>query len=120
MRIALCQIDTIPGDVPGNVEKIRRAAAEAAAKRADLAIFPELSVVGYCPRDLLFRRRFLEAADASTEALAKESGAMGLVIGTVGRNASGAGRPFTNDAVFLADGKVLGRVAKELLPTYDV
>jgi NAD+ synthase (glutamine-hydrolysing) len=119
-RIALCQIDTIPGDVPGNVEKIRTAAAEASRGGADLAIFPELAVVGYCPRDLLFRRRFLEAADAATEGLARSSGEMGIVVGTVGRNASGAGRPFTNDAAFLANGRVLGRVQKSLLPTYDV
>src|SRR5437879_5854739 len=100
LRIALCQIDTVPGDVPGNVDKIRRAAAAALAERADLAIFPELSIVGYCPRDLLFRRRFLEAADEATADLARTSGRMGLIVGTVGRN-PGTGRPFTNDAVFL-------------------
>jgi NAD+ synthetase len=119
LKVALCQINTVPGDVPGNVAKIRRAAGEAEAGGADLALFPELSIVGYCPRDLLFRRRFLEAADDAVAELARASGRMAIVVGSVGRN-EGRGRPFTNDALFLAGGSVLARVQKTLLPAYDV
>lgn len=119
LSVALCQIDTVPGDVPGNVAKIMTAAAEADRAGADLAVFPELSIVGYCPRDLLFRRRFIEAADEATSALRALTGRMAIVVGTVGRN-RGVGRPFTNDAVLLADGREVARVHKALLPAYDV
>src|SRR5438034_757441 len=115
-RVALCQLNTLPGDVPGNLQKIRLGAGEASRLGADLAAFPELCLVGYCPRDLLFRRRFQEAAEGALSELAAESGSMGLLIGTFGRNTKDRGRPFTNDAVLLSEGRVRARVAKTLLP----
>jgi NAD+ synthetase len=120
MKVALCQINTVPGDVPGNVDRIRRAAHAAAERGAELAVLPELAIVGYCPRDLLFRRRFIEAADRALADLARSSGAMGIVVGTVGTNPSRVGRPFTNEAVLVANGGVVARVRKTLLPAYDV
>jgi NAD+ synthase (glutamine-hydrolysing) len=118
-RVALCQIDTVPGDVPGNAARIRAAAAEAEGAGADVALFPELALVGYLPRDLFFRRRLYEASEAALRELAAASGRTGLVVGCFGRN-PGRGRPFTNDAALLADGRVVARVSKSLLPAYDV
>ena len=74
LRIALCQINTIPGDIPGNVARIREVAGTVASLGADLAVFPEMAIVGYSPRDLLFRRRFVEAAEAALRELAAEAG----------------------------------------------
>ena len=118
-RVACCQIDTVPGDVPGNAAKIREAATRATALGADLALFPELALAGYLPRDLFFRKRLFEACEAAIAELARNSGPTGLVVGTFGRNL-GRGRPFTNDAVVMADGVVVARVSKTLLPAYDV
>ena len=53
MRIALCQINTVVGDLVGNTRRILRDAERAAAEGADLAVFPELCVTGYPPPDLL-------------------------------------------------------------------
>ena len=117
-RIALCQIDTLPGDIPGNVDLIVDAATRAAEGSAELCVFPELAVVGYCPRDLLFRERFVEAAEAALEDLARRC-PVPVLVGTVRRN-QGAGRPFRNVAVLIADGRVEAVVSKGLLPAYDV
>ena len=53
MRIALVQFDATVGDVTGNAGRIAERAVEALRAGADLAVFPELSLCGYPPRDLL-------------------------------------------------------------------
>ena len=58
MKIALCQINTIQGDVSGNAARIAGAVRRAADAGARLAVTPELALCGYSPRDLLFRRAF--------------------------------------------------------------
>ena len=53
MRLALAQINTIVGDIPGNVNNIARTLRSAKDKQADLVIFPEMCICGYPPEDLL-------------------------------------------------------------------
>ena len=53
MKIALLQIDPTVGDIEGNAARIAAAVVEARAAGADLAVTPELALVGYLPRDLL-------------------------------------------------------------------
>ena len=67
--IALCQINTTPGDIPGNALRIREAVTAAAALGAQICVLPELSLVGYSPRDLLFREGFIAAADEAGMAM---------------------------------------------------
>ena len=55
MRLALCQLDATVGDLEGNAARILAAARQASAAGADLAVFPELALTGYPPRDLLDR-----------------------------------------------------------------
>lgn len=118
MRIALCQINTLPGDIPGNLRRIRSSVDLARDQGADLCILPELAVVGYCPRDLLFRQRFVEAAEQALEELAAAL-PVPAIVGTVKRQ-DGPGRPFINAAVLLDEGRVRAVVGKTLLPVYDV
>src|SRR5206468_9678923 len=121
VKIALAQIDTTAGDVPGNGAKIRAAWARARAEGADLLVVPELAVVGYPPRDLLLREGVVRAAEAMVEALAREFAAgPAAVLGTPARNPSPTGRPLVNAAVFVRGGRVETVYAKRLLPTYDV
>ncbi len=87
---------------------------------ARLAVLPEMALVGYCPRDLLFRRRFVEAAEDALRDLAADSHGICIVVGTVGVNGAGGGRPFANLAVVLDDGREIARIQKTLLPAYDV
>src|SRR5918995_3706401 len=60
MRVALAQIDTTVGDIWGNVEKMADALERATASGADLVAYPELSIPGYPPEDLLMRPSFIE------------------------------------------------------------
>lgn len=121
MRIALAQIDTTAGDVPGNVERIRIAWMRARDADADLLVVPELAVVGYPPRDLLLRPSIVQAAQRATEALAREmADGPAAVVGTVVPNEHPVGRPLHNAAVLLQGGRVEATYAKRLLPTYDV
>ena len=55
VRVAACQINTVVGDLEGNARRILGALDEAERGRADLAVFPELTVTGYPPEDLLGR-----------------------------------------------------------------
>ncbi|MEE2713039.1 MAG: NAD+ synthase [Planctomycetota bacterium] len=117
--IALCQINTTPGDIPGNVLRIREAVTAAAALGAQICVLPELSLVGYSPRDLLFREGFIAAADEALTALAADLPDVAVLVGTV-RRRTGPGRPFANTAALLEGGAVHRLHDKCLLPDYDV
>ena len=59
VRVAIAQINTIVGDLSGNKEKILFCIKEAIQKRSDLVVFPELSITGYPPEDLVLKRHFI-------------------------------------------------------------
>jgi NAD+ synthase/NAD+ synthase (glutamine-hydrolysing) len=122
MRIALGQINTTVGDMSGNVARMAAMAAKAAAAGARMVVFPELSVTGYPPRDLVEKPSFRERSEASVEELAAATRdlPLALVAGYVGRAEPGPGKRATNSAAVLAGGRVLFRQSKMLLPTYDV
>src|SRR5580658_1725606 len=88
MRIALGQINTTVGDIAGNVALIARFAHTAAERGAELAVFPELSITGYPPRDLVERRGFVERAEDGVQQLAQATANLPLAIvaGYVGRS----------------------------------
>ncbi|MFW6067921.1 MAG: NAD+ synthase [Myxococcota bacterium] len=121
MRVALCQIDPTVGDFDGNLERILRDARRAAEEGAALAVFPELAVCGYPPRDLLERPRFVRRQREAVDRLAREApSGLAVLVGFVDQSEHRAGRPLHNAAAFLRDGEVRAVVHKRLLPTYDV
>ena len=63
MRIALAQLNPTVGDLAGNVDRMTRAARDAAARGAEVVVFPELSLTGYPPRDLVEKPAFLEGCE---------------------------------------------------------
>ena len=76
LRLALCQLDVVVGDVANNVTRVLNALAEAEAHDADIAVFPELALSGYPPEDLLHSPAFLAenaAALRAVEAATKET-----------------------------------------------
>ena len=122
MRIALCQIDNTVGDLDGNRRRIADAAHEAAKRGADLAVFPELALVGYPPRDLVEKPSFLDRTQRALDDLvaATRDLPLGLIVGYVGRAPQGSPRIATNSAALIEKGQVLFHQTKMLLPTYDV
>jgi NAD+ synthase/NAD+ synthase (glutamine-hydrolysing) len=121
MKIALLQIDPIVGDLPGNSQLILDALVEAQRLGADLAVSPELALVGYLPRDLLLDAGFVETSWRMLGDLAARAAALpAVLVGLPEPNPSDEGRPLYNSAALLRGGVVDGRFRKALLPTYDV
>ncbi len=119
MKIAILQLNPTVGDLAGNARKILDAHAEAARLGADLAVTTELALIGYPPKDLLDREHFVDDALRVLGDLVARVRGPALLLGTVDRN-PGPGKPLHNVALLVADGRIVHRHAKCLLPTYDV
>jgi NAD+ synthase (glutamine-hydrolysing) len=117
IRVAACQINTVVGDLDGNVGRVLGALAEADGAGADLAVFPELTVTGYPPEDLLGRPAFVEDNLTAFAAVAAATGQCAAVIGYVDVAPSGR---LVNAAALCHGGGVLGRYVKRILPNYGV
>ncbi|MGH9657102.1 MAG: NAD+ synthase [Bryobacteraceae bacterium] len=120
MKIALGQINTTVGDLEGNAARMVAAAEEAAARGAGLIAFPELSLTGYPPRDLVEKPSFLDRTEAGLDRLAALNLPIAVLCGYPGRSARGDGKRITNSAALIEGGRVVFRQHKVLLPTYDV
>jgi NAD+ synthase (glutamine-hydrolysing) len=121
MRIALAQINPTVGDIQRNAEKIIGFAADAGRQGARLVVFPELSVTGYPPKDLLLKRQFVEDNLRAVQRIAEQIPPdVEAVVGYADRNTGPVGRPLYNAVAVLRGGKVVSRHFKTLLPTYDV
>ena len=115
IRVALCQASLPVGDIDGNVERVRDRIGAAHERGADVVIFPELSISGYPPEDLLLKPSFAERARVAVHALAADIEDLVVLVGF----------PFLsgdlyNAAAVLADGKVAAVYCKRYLPNYAV
>ena len=118
LTIAFGQINPTVGDIAANTTRIRRMRDEAAAAGADLIVYPELSVTGYPPEDLVLRPAFVESAAAALRELERESkapGSPGLVIGLPWASHEGV----HNAVALVSDGRSELRFKHEL-PNYGV
>ena len=143
LRLALCQLDTVVGEVDGNAERIIDVLARVEAEGADVAAFPELSITGYPPEDLLLKPAFvadnlaaLETVAAATSTCVALVGFVDVVgdedvddavahaagAGAVAREAAirGAPRRLRNAVAICVGGAVLGVYHKRRLPNYGV
>ena len=122
MRVALGQINTTVGGLAGNTDLMVRVTRRAAEGGARLVVFPELSLTGYPPRDLVEKPSFIERSERELERLAAETAALdiALICGYVGRSEAQAGKRATNSAAVIERGRIVFRQNKALLPTYDV
>src|SRR5579862_2353651 len=111
MQIALAQINSTVGDLCGNAKRILEFSRRAAQAGAQAVVFPELSLTGYPPRDLLEKENFLDRTEQHLEQLARDAAPLNiaLVCGTVTRTGSAAGRPLYNSAALLQNGRVVFR-----------
>lgn len=117
MKITLAQINPRVGDLEGNYKLAKAAMQEAFG---DLVVFPELSVIGYPPKDLLDKPAFVSAVQEYSEKWAALSKDRGMIFGSVQKLGDNGARPLQNVAILAYDGKIKTGQAKKLLPTYDV
>ena len=120
MKIALGQINPTVGDFRGNASKIIDFSHRARAAGAGLILFPELSICGYPPRDLVERPSFVRQNRESAECIASQTAGISVIAGMVTPADSDTGKAVMNSAALLQDGKIAFIQSKMLLPTYDV
>jgi NAD+ synthase (glutamine-hydrolysing) len=120
VKIALGQINPTVGDFSGNAAKIIDFSRRAQAQGAGLILFPELSVCGYPPRDLVERPSFVARNKESVDRIAAETRGIAVICGLVTPAHMETGKSVMNSAALLMDGKLAFIQSKMLLPTYDV
>jgi NAD+ synthase (glutamine-hydrolysing) len=109
MRIALGQVNPTVGDLAGNADLLVDVTRRAAAAGARLVVFPELSLTGYPPRDLVEKPSFVERTEEQLQRLARETADLdaSLICGYVGRTTAQTGKTVTNSAAVIEGGKVV-------------
>jgi NAD+ synthase (glutamine-hydrolysing) len=120
VKIALGQINPTVGDFPGNAAKMIEFSLHARSAGAALILFPELSVCGYPPRDLVERPSFVARNLETAERIAGATSGIAVICGLVTPAESDTGKSVMNSAALLRDGKIAFLQSKMLLPTYDV
>src|SRR5450631_123800 len=120
MKIALVQQNYHIGNFEYNREKIIQGIRLAKENGADLAVFSELSVCGYPPRDFLEFQDFRARCYASIESIKTHSSGIGVIVGSPAPNPGPKGKDLFNAAWFLHEGEVKALVYKSCLPTYDI
>ena len=120
MKIALCQINPIIGNIEYNKNKILTEYKKGIEAGVDLVIFPELALCGYSPQDLIEKEEFRQAVINATIQIAEQSKDVGLLFGTITEEFDNVGTGVYNSAVLCYDGKIQFVQNKTLLPNYDV
>ena len=116
LRIAIGQINTIVGDLKGNTDKILFCIKEALKKEVDLIAFPELSITGYPPEDLLLKPHFIKENRAYLKKITQAVGNIISVVGFVDKDAGG----IYNSAAVIYNKKLIYIYHKRSLPNYGV
>jgi NAD+ synthase (glutamine-hydrolysing) len=115
VRVAAAQLNLVVGDLEGNAARVLAAYEQADAAGCDLVAFPELTLTGYPPEDLLLRPAFVAQAREWLDKVAARTGALAAVVGF-----PEVDRDLYNAAAVVAHGSVQGIYRKHLLPNYAV
>jgi NAD+ synthase (glutamine-hydrolysing) len=115
LRVALAQLNPTVGDLAGNLAKLIEAYERADAAGCDIIAYPELSITGYPPEDLVLKPRFVADNRAALDRFAARTGGCAAVVGFVD-----ADRDIYNAAAVCVNGRVIGTYRKRLLPNYAV
>jgi NAD+ synthase (glutamine-hydrolysing) len=116
LRVALAQFNAWVGDIEGNIKTMMRFYSQAVEAGADIVVFPEMSVCGYPPEDLLLESQFLNETRAAIERLAKDCPEKTIIAGFAEINEKGC----FNALAVLADGRIKYIYRKRVLPNYGV
>ena len=114
-RVALAQVNTTVGDIPGNTALMLDFVEQARKMQADLVAFPEMSTTGYPPEDLLFKPSFLRENVAAMEKIIAAARDIAVIVGYVH-----LGTDISNAAALGYDGKLIDTYEKMYLPNYGV
>ncbi len=120
MKVLAAQINPTIGDLEGNGRKVIAALRRARERKADVVLFPELTLSGYFPDDLLLDPAFIDAIDRKLEEIAPETKGLFVAVGLPRWNVSRKEKPLYNSAAVFIDGELVGFKNKTLLPTYDI
>jgi len=115
LRVGLAQINTTVGDLDGNVARVLEYVGRARDLGVDVVSFPELTVTGYPPEDLLLRPQFVRDNLEALEAVVKGCGGITAVVGFVGLDGD-----IYNSAAVIHDGRLADVYHKQRLPNYGV
>ena len=120
MRLALAQVDCLIGDFAGIEQTMLQAAQRALEAGANCIVFPELAAIGYPPRDLLDRAWLVDEQWAMVQRVAEKMPIPAL-IGCIEPGEPMPGqRILANAVIYCANGRIVARYHKRLLPVYDV
>ena len=117
MNVCMAQINTLVGDIAGNTQRVLEVSAAQKAAGAHVVVFPELTLTGYPPEDLLLRGDLLDRTDAALAMLCAELSADLTVVVGYPRGRDGA---LFNSAGVISGGKLLAQYDKQCLPNYEV
>ena len=106
MKIALAQINTKVGDLQGNTDRIIRNINNARDKGAELVIFPELSIAGYPPRDLLDFDCFADDNLIYLDKIRQHTENISVICGFIDKNPSLSGKKLFNTAALIKNGEI--------------
>ncbi len=120
MKIAVCQSNNVIGDIQGNKSRILAGYGRGVEDGADLVIFPELTLTGYPPLDLVEKKEFRQAVFTAAAEIASRTGKTGLLFGSITEDDDNIGTDIHNSAVFCSEGKIQFVQHKSLIPNYDV
>ena len=120
MKIALCQLNSVIGNLDFNKKKILDGYKMGIEAGADLVITPELSLVGYPPRDLVEKSEFRLAVENAMNEIAAQTNEVGLIFGAITEDDDLIGTNIHNSAILSFDGKIQFIQNKSLIPNYDV
>ena len=117
MKLCMAQINTLVGDIAGNTQRVLEVSAAQRAAGAQVVVFPELTLTGYPPEDLLLRGDLLDRTEAALAKLCAELPADLTVVVGYPRGQDGA---LFNSAGVISAGKLLAHYDKQCLPNYEV
>ena len=120
MKIALCQLNSVIGNLEFNKQNILEGYKRGVEAGADLVISPELSLVGYPPRDLVEKSEFRLAVKNAMNEIANSTKDIGLIFGSITEDDDLIGTNIHNSALLAFNGKIQFIQNKSLIPNYDV
>jgi len=118
LRVAAAQINTTVGDIDGNARLIEKWIGLAEEQSADLVAFPELTITGYPPEDLVLYKNFIDANKAALNRIASDVGNIVAVVGFV--DSDDEGTKLFNAAAVIHNRKIVAIYRKIHLPNYGV